>query len=102
MSTSSRKISGLQRQVRACYKASLKLIATKSLPSRPNWYRFIVHQFHQPARGFSAIEYKLRRASSQLELYGPSSVREMRCPDEALKIPLGWVAKGGRRKLDHR
>lgn len=70
-------------------------------PSRPNWYRFIVHQFHQPARDFSAIEYKLRRASSQLELYGSSSVREMRCPDEALKIPLGWVAKGGKRKLDH-
>lgn len=100
MSTSPRKISGLQRQVRACYKASLKLIAAKSLPSRPNWYRFIVHQFHQPARDFSAIEYKLRRASSQLELYGSPSVREISCPDEAGKIPLGWVAKGGKRRSD--
>ncbi|KAG0150033.1 hypothetical protein CROQUDRAFT_653031 [Cronartium quercuum f. sp. fusiforme G11] len=93
-----RKLSGLQREILVCYKSSLKLISTKPPDSRPNWFRFIAHQFHQPAPDFFTIEYKLRRALTQLELYRSSSVREIKCPVEAHHVPLGWVAKGGKKK----
>ncbi|GAA5917166.1 hypothetical protein JCM6882_003277 [Rhodosporidiobolus microsporus] len=98
-----RRVTGLQRQVFAMYKRSLRMVQAKPLDSRPAWYAFVAHQFRHPSLGgglkrkdVSAIEHLLRRGEKMLETYESPTVKSVGVPDEAWQWPRGWVAKGGK------
>lgn len=138
--TATKKLSGLQKQIRSIYKSSLKIIKSKPIvsvgflfrflsilrlldrsnqicnaslvksltdqlfttqASRPNWYRFILYQFHQTSPDFNTIEYRIRRGVNQLERYESPSILEIKCPNHIPHYPLGWIAKGGRNQSSH-
>ncbi|KAA1105029.1 hypothetical protein PGTUg99_009368 [Puccinia graminis f. sp. tritici] len=101
--------SGLQRQFRECYRESLKMISTKPLIHRKNWFKFISNQFRSQTmnesflkRDYESIEYQLRRIKNQLELYSKPSVQQVHLPSSTsnnITYNFGWVAKGGREGL---
>jgi len=103
--TMSKKTSGLQRQFKECYRDSLRMITTKPMPYRQNWFAFVSHQFRSRAmqqslasRDYDSVEYQLRRIRNQLELYAKPSVQQVHLPLPVSHSPqpLGWVAKGGK------
>ncbi|WAQ88642.1 hypothetical protein PtA15_10A61 [Puccinia triticina] len=106
---SKKATSGLQRQFKECYRESLKMIATKPLIHRMNWFKFISNQFRNQTmresfqkREYDSIEYQLRRIKNQLELYSKPSVQQVHVPStpsQGIVCHFGWVAKGGREGL---
>ncbi|MBW0494344.1 hypothetical protein O181_034059 [Austropuccinia psidii MF-1] len=102
----SQNLSGLQRQIRANYRKCLKMITTKPVIHRPNWFRFLAGQFKSQIaieaaqrRDHQAIEYGLRRVATQIELYSNPAVQKVNPPSNNSLIHLGWIAKGGKQGL---
>ncbi|KNF02389.1 hypothetical protein PSTG_04297 [Puccinia striiformis f. sp. tritici PST-78] len=101
--------SGLQRQFKECYRESLKMITSKPIIYRKNWFQFISHQFRSQTmqesfqkRDYESVEYQLRRIKNQLELYSKPSVQQVHLPSISthhIQYHLGWIAKGGKQGL---
>ncbi|PLW18345.1 hypothetical protein PCANC_14208 [Puccinia coronata f. sp. avenae] len=96
--------SGLERQFKECYRNSLRMITTKPLVYRKNWFTFVSHQFRNQTiseafqkKDYDSIEYHIRRINNQLQLYSQPSVHQIHLPSSiATHVNLGWVAKGGK------
>ncbi|KAH8927421.1 hypothetical protein BT69DRAFT_1330431 [Atractiella rhizophila] len=70
--------SGLQREVLALYRHSLRIIRTKPVADRPAFKRKLDQQFRDPSvgkRDTEAVEYLMRRWRNTLEYWGEEGVR---------------------------
>lgn len=103
--------SGLQRQFQSCYRDYLKMITTKPMIYRKNWFKFVTNQFRNDKiqeamkrRDYDSIEYSIRRMKNQIELYSNQSVQQVHLPTnptdhQKTHYHFGWVAKGGKQGL---
>ncbi|KAL8404241.1 hypothetical protein RB594_009194 [Gaeumannomyces avenae] len=74
------RLSGLQKEVLALYRSSLREIRKKPAPARPHFHAFARAEFEKnlaiDKRDFAAVEYLLRKGRRQLETYSaPGIVR---------------------------
>ncbi|VVT53683.1 uncharacterized protein SAPINGB_P003697 [Magnusiomyces paraingens] len=76
-----RKLSGLQREVLALYRESIRAIYKKPVEAQPNFREFTRRNFRKYSgmsrKEFGAIEHLIRKGKKMLELYTNPGVRNI-------------------------
>ena len=75
------RLSGLQRDVLALYRRSLRAARLKPPETRPNFESFarreLEKSIHLDKKDFGAIEFLLRKGERQLEMYASSNITDV-------------------------
>ncbi|KDQ06785.1 hypothetical protein BOTBODRAFT_140732 [Botryobasidium botryosum FD-172 SS1] len=95
MSPASVRHSGLQRQVLALYRRTLRMVRTKPTAARPKFLLFARYHFRERGgavspRNITAVEYMVRQGMKQVEMFENPSIKDCSVTDDMRRWERVW------------